>query len=83
MIVFGALVINRMTGYTNFLPSLLGKISTFCQVCTIFLVLFYNYLQISPLYLKWVFYLALIFTFLSGINYIIYGFNLISSPQRG
>lgn len=83
MIVFGVLVINRITGYTNFLPSLLGKISTFCQICTIFLVLFYNYLQISPLYLKWVFYLALIFTFLSGIDYIIRGFNLISSPQRG
>jgi len=82
MIVLGALVINRMTGQSTFLPSLLGKISTVCQVGTILLVLFFNYLQISPLYLKWVFYLTLAFTFFSCINYVIIGVNLISSPQK-
>jgi len=83
LIVFGALVINRVTGHTTFLPCLLGKISTVCQVSTLFLVLLYNYLQISPLYLNWFFYLTLIFTLLSAINYIIIGLSLISSPQRG
>ena len=83
LIVLGALVVYRMTGHTTFLPSLLGKISTVCQVSTLLLVLFYNYLQISPPYLKWVFHLTLIFTFLSCINYIIIGFGLMSSPQRG
>jgi cardiolipin synthase len=82
MIVLGALVINRMTGQSTFLPSILGKISTVCQVGTILLVLFFNYLQISPLYLKWVFYLTLAFTFFSCINYVIIGVNLISSPKR-
>ncbi len=82
LIVLGALAVYRMTGHTTFLPCLLGKISTVFQVSTLLLVLFYNYLQISPPYLKWVFYLTLIFTVLSCINYIIIGFSLISSPQR-
>lgn len=83
IIVLGALVLYRMKGHTTFLPTLLGKTSTVCQVCTLLLVLLFNYLQISPLYLKWVFFLTLTFTFLSWINYVIIGFSLISSPQRG
>ena len=83
IIVFGALVVYRKTGHTTFLPSSLGKISTVFQVGTVLLVLFYNYLQISPPYLKWIFYLTLVFTFLSCINYVIIGFNLVSSPQKG
>jgi len=83
VIVFGALVVNRMTGHTTFLPTILGKINTVCQVSTLFLVLLHNYLQVSPLYLKWVFCLTFVLAFLSGINYIIIGFNLLSSPQRG
>ncbi|NIM91034.1 MAG: hypothetical protein GTO17_08805 [Candidatus Aminicenantes bacterium] len=82
LIVLGALVVYRMTGHTTFLPCLLGKISTVFQVSTLLLVLFYNYLQVLPSYLKWIFYLTLIFTVLSCINYIIIGFSLISSPQK-
>jgi len=82
LIAVGALFIYRMTGQSSFYPSPLGKTSTVCQVGTILLVLFCNYLQISPSYLIWVYFLTLTATLLSGIHYIIIGLGQISHPQR-
>lgn len=82
LIAVGTLVIYKISGYKSFNPSVLGKVSTVCQVGTVFFVLFYNYLQISPSYFIWIYCLTLIFTLLSGIHYTIIGFNIFFHPQK-
>lgn len=64
IILAGALVVFVIVGKTKFMPHYLGKITTFLQMSTIFLVL----LQI-PLSTVF-FYITLLFTILSGVNYV-------------
>jgi len=94
LIVTGAWVIYRSRGYKNFLPSLLGKISTVFQVATVFLVLLSNCIQeegwgdgtflssltSSPV-LSAFFLLTLASTVLSGMHYILKGAVIFSRPR--
>ncbi|MFP4082738.1 MAG: CDP-alcohol phosphatidyltransferase family protein [Candidatus Aminicenantes bacterium] len=73
LISAGAFIIFLITGYKNFHPTLLGKICTFCQVAAVLFVLFFNTLQISPLFLNMLFHLTLLFTLLSGVHYMYLG----------
>lgn len=82
LIVSGASIAYIVKGQKSFPPFFLGKVSLVCQVGTIFLVLLLNCLHISPLYLTWVYYLTLIFTFLSGIHYTAFYVNLHLRPQK-
>jgi cardiolipin synthase len=82
LIIVGALVVYLATHQSKFPPSILGRTSAFCQVGTILLVLFFNYLQSSTSFINWVYYLTFAFTFLSGIHYIFIGFGMLFHPQR-
>jgi cardiolipin synthase (CMP-forming) len=78
IIVIGALLLRIFRGRQRFVPSTLGKVSTFFQIVLILMVL----LQASfphPVF-QWLSYLALlltaIFTGLSGLNYIRLGIRI-------
>ncbi len=95
IIVVGGVVIYRLRGSKEFPPSLFGKISTVCQVGTVFWVLFSNYIQIS----SWIsspalsfltsrpvlsvfFYSTLVFTVVSGMQYVLRGIRMTFYPQK-
>lgn len=95
VIAAGALVIYRVKGQKNFLPSLFGKASTVAQVGTVFLVLLANYIQRAPFqnqaflsflssgpFLQAVFYLTLLATLLSWIHYGWIGISMMRSPKK-
>jgi cardiolipin synthase len=79
VIVIGALVIRLVRNIRRFLPSLLGKVSTFFQIMLVLMVLFeaafphplLNALRIAALVL------AALFTTLSGIDYIRRGVQML------
>ncbi|MBM3284267.1 MAG: CDP-alcohol phosphatidyltransferase family protein [Candidatus Aminicenantes bacterium] len=93
LIVSGAWVIYRSRGYKNFLPSLLGKISTVFQVATVFVVLLSNCIRkegwgegflsslTSPSVLSAFFLLTLISTVLSGMHYVFKGAVIFFRPR--
>jgi cardiolipin synthase len=56
LIVTGAFIAYLSWRQTTFAPSLLGKISTICQVGTVFLVLLLNFYHVSPRSMVAVFY---------------------------
>ena len=81
-ITAGALLLYKTRGYKSFLPTILGKISTVLQVGAIFMVLLFNYLEITPFYLSWIYYLTFLITLLSGIQYTSKGFRLFFSLKK-
>jgi len=64
LILVGALVLYLLFGKIKFLPMATGKITTFLQMSTVFLVL------IQHSICNYFFHITLIFTIISGINYI-------------
>ncbi len=82
LIVTAALIAFLRWRQTTFTPSLLGKISTICQVGTIFLVLVLNFYQVSPWYVEVVYYLTLAATLASGVHYFIYGLQMLHQHQK-
>ena len=81
IIASGAFVLYKLRGQTTFLPSLLGKTCTVLQVMVPLLVLFLNYRQVSSPLLIWLYYLTLLFTFLSAAHYAFIGYRMFSRPQ--
>jgi len=81
IIASGAFVLYKLRGQTTFLPSLLGKTCTVLQVMVPLLVLFLNYRQVSSPLLIWLYYLTLLFTFLSAVHYAFIGYRMFSRPQ--
>ena len=81
LISAGALVAFKLRGQKRFTPSIFGKASTVCQFSVIFFVLFFNYVQISPPYLSWLYFATLFFTLVSGIHYVMIGFKIIFPPK--
>ncbi|MGB8952704.1 MAG: CDP-alcohol phosphatidyltransferase family protein [Candidatus Aminicenantales bacterium] len=75
LIVTGAFVAFLTLGQKSFTPSLLGKISTVCQVGTIFLVLLLNFYRVSSPLMMGVYYLTLLTTVASGVHYFKYGIH--------
>lgn len=81
-IVVGALVINMVTGFSGFRPSMPGKISTVVQLCAIILFLTANALGWGRDYLIWVYYLTFGITVFSGLHYIFHANRLMGeAPQ--
>lgn len=76
IIVLGAMVIFLMTGAIEISPSPLGKITTFFQMATIISVLL-----LYP-HSNYIWNLAIAFTVLSGVDYIIRGTRLLNGNQR-
>jgi len=75
IIVLGAVVIQFITGHLDVHPSHLGKITTFFQMATVISIL----LNFGFSYLFW--YLAVLFTVLSGLNYIYQGSKLLNENK--
>lgn len=82
VIASGSIILIKLTGPKVFYPTLLGKISTFCQMGVLFLVLIFNYFQTSPALLLWFYYLTLVLTLLSGIHYISIGARLLKAGKQ-
>ncbi len=95
IIVTGGVVIYRLKGRKEFPPTLFGKISTIFQVGTVFWVLLANHIQTSswisspalcllasrPV-LAVFFYSTIIFTAVSGIQYIHRGIRITFDPRK-
>lgn len=77
LMALSALILLKLTDQRVFYPTLLGKISTFCQVGVVFLILFFNYTETSPTFLWLIYYLTLTLTVLSGIHYGYVGVRII------
>lgn len=82
LIASAALVLYILKGQKTFLPSLLGKTCTVLQVMVPLLVLFLNYRKISSPLLLWLYYLTLLFTFLSAVHYASIGYKMFSQPRK-
>ncbi len=68
-IALAALVIILLRGKRTFKPSLVGKISTICQVLVLYVVLFANALGRSPGFLPWLYYLTAGLTLVTWVQY--------------
>lgn len=82
-IVSGAFALYKWRGQKSFPPSITGKASTVCQVTVVLLVLLFNVINISTLYLNWLYLATSFLTILSAIHYTVIGLRMISSPRRG
>jgi cardiolipin synthase len=82
LIVAGAVFAFKSWGQKTFMPSLLGKASTACQVGTVFLVLWLNHLGITAGYMPWIFRLTLLVTVASGTHYFIYGLAVLREHRK-
>lgn len=68
-IVSAALLMYKLRGDTKFPPTILGKISTVCQMGVIFCVLLLNVLDKAPGFLVMLYQLTFALTILSGMGY--------------
>jgi cardiolipin synthase len=82
LIVTGALIAYRKWRQKTFMPSLLGKASTACQVATVFLVLWLNHLGITAGYMPWVYRFTLLVTVASGTHYFVYGLRVLREQKK-
>jgi cardiolipin synthase len=82
LIASAALVLYLLKGQKTFLPSLLGKTCTVLQVMVPLLILLLNTRQISSPLLLWLYYLTLLFTFLSAVHYSFIGYRMLSRPRE-
>jgi cardiolipin synthase (CMP-forming) len=84
VIVLGALVLRAWRGHRTFLPSLLGKISTFFQIMLVLHVMLYAVFPNELFFLLKSAAVALttIFTALSGADYIRSGWHIAAGPSR-
>ncbi|MBL8204239.1 MAG: CDP-alcohol phosphatidyltransferase family protein [Blastocatellia bacterium] len=77
-IVLGALVINMVTGFSGFRPSMPGKVSTVVQLIAIILFLTANAIGCCADYLIWIYYLTFAITVFSGLHYIFHANQLMN-----
>jgi cardiolipin synthase len=82
LIVAGAFYAWRSWGQKTFTPSILGKVSTACQVGAVFLVLWLNHLRIAASYMPWVFGLTLLVTIASGAHYFAAGLSILREHRK-
>lgn len=83
VIVSGAGLLRAFRGYHRFVPSVLGKVSTFFQIVLVFLVLTraaypYPFLQVLEILAV---VLCALFTALSGLDYVRRGIEMTRRPQ--
>jgi len=82
MIVAGAGYAFASWGQKSFAPSLLGKMSTACQVGAVFLVLWLNHLRIAASYMPWVFRITALVTVASGVYYFVEGLSILRAHRK-
>jgi cardiolipin synthase len=81
-IVLGALVINIATGFSQFRPSVPGKINTLVQVVTIVLFLTANVTHLLEDWLPIIYLLALGMTIFSGLHYLFHVNHLMREENQ-
>ena len=81
VIALGSLVVFLTKRASEIGPTLLGKISTICQIVAVWAVVYFNYRQKSPAALSWLYYLTLVATCLSGIQYFLKGLRMVG-PKK-
>lgn len=81
-IVLGALVINMTTKFSNFRPSLPGKLNTFIQFFMIVLFLATNAFQLNLGYLMPAYIITFGMAVFSGIHYIFHVNRLMNAPPE-
>ncbi len=84
LIVVVALAIFIMTEFRGFVPSLLGKISTFVQISAIGMILIASIIpDYSGYYLPTIYTLVAFFSVISGIQYIFHVAKLMGDDKKG
>ncbi len=83
VIALGTLVLIWLKRVRRVSPTILGKTSTVCQVGTVWAVVLFNYLQLAPGLMNWAYYLTLVVTGLSGIQYVFIGVRSLKSKNTG
>ncbi len=73
IIVLGAFSVQTVTGKFRIIPSIPGKITTDVQLGTMFLLLLFNYLEITSFIILWLLYITVALTIISGLHYIYRG----------
>jgi cardiolipin synthase (CMP-forming) len=81
-IVLGALVINMVTGFSRFRPSLPGKANTVVQLTTIIFFLVANAFNVLAEYLPLAYYLTFGMAIFSGLHYIFHANKVMSESQQ-
>ncbi len=66
----------------TFFPTLLGKISTGCQVGMIYFVLLFNNRASVPGIMPWIYGITLFWTLASGVHYFIEGLKILGEKKR-
>jgi len=82
LIVGGAVYAFVSWGQKTFAPSILGKISTACQVGTVFLVLWLNHLRTTAGYMPWIFRITVVATVASGVYYFVSGLSILREHRK-
>jgi cardiolipin synthase len=82
LIVTGALIAFLTWKQKIFIPSLLGKISTGCQVGLVFLVLLLNYFRATHGLVFWACLITLFWTVASGTRYFVFGLAVLRQHRR-
>lgn len=78
ILVSSVLIIVISTGHRTFAPSIYGKATTCSQILTIVAVLYWNYRNISPPVLQWLFVGTAAITVYSGLDYVYRGKKMVS-----
>lgn len=81
-IVLGALVINITTGFSQFRPSLPGKLNTLVQILTVTIFLCANSFHLLGDYLPAVYYSAISMTIFSGLHYIFHVNRIMNDQSK-
>jgi len=82
LIAVAALLLMRLKGQKAFYPTLLGKVSTVCQVLTVLVVLIFNTMGKTSSILSWLYDATLAATVLSGVQYACKAFRLVVPPEK-
>ena len=82
LIVTGAFIAFLSWHQGAFPPSILGKITTACQVGTVYLVLWLNYRQAAPGFMSWIYVLTLLATLASGVHYFVFGLSVLRQHRK-
>jgi cardiolipin synthase (CMP-forming) len=77
VLVASALMIALSTNHRRFRPSIYGKATTFMQILTVLVVLYFNWMNMSHPLLRWVFIGTGAITIFSGLHYIYQGRKLV------
>jgi cardiolipin synthase len=83
IIACGALALIALRKLGRVRATILGKSSTVCQVLTVWAVVLFNYLRRTPTVMPWLYFLTLMFTSLSGIQYVLIGIRSLKNKASG